>query len=86
MMPKTINYPTKRKKAKRSKQSYRANSPEAREAQMVNLRRRWNREPSKSKVAKIAKGKITEKDLESLTVIEYATDILGISFAKRPVQ
>lgn len=81
---KTHNYPGKRAKARRSRDSYRCKNPEGRQRQLDNLAkgrgRRGKRKP------KISGAKVTAKDLKGMDIITFSTDVLGISFKKRPCQ
>lgn len=77
-------YPAKRKKAKRTRDSYRANSPEARAKQLENLR--LGRRKRKQRPSCLGSGKITQAQLQGLDVIEFSEYGLNISFKERPAQ
>lgn len=83
--PKKRHYPANRKKPNRSKESYRANSPEALEKQRANLR--IGRGPKKWQAGTTIKGaKPSRAVLEAMDIIQFAEDILGLSFDDRPAQ
>lgn len=83
---KTRYYPAKRKRANRTRDSYRAKSPEGKIKQLENLKigrgkkRKWQSgQPVKG-------AKPAAADLERMDIVEFATDVLGLSFDERPVQ
>ena len=79
-MPKKIAYPYRRKKAKRSPESYRGKDATARQRQLENLRLGRQRK----RPAVLGEGRIQEADLERLDIIEFTRWVLGISLY--PVQ
>jgi hypothetical protein len=64
----------------RTKASYHAKTPEGKAAQLSGLR-----QFQKSDVRQYVQ-KVTLSDLEGMNIIEFAADVLGLSFEKRPAQ
>jgi hypothetical protein len=90
--PRKHSYPEKRKKANRTRQSYRAKTDEGRRRQLEALakgrgkRRKWKPKPQTPKATIAGKTKLSRADLQRLNVVEFATDVLGLSFDERPAQ
>lgn len=79
-------YPKNRRRAKRTRQSYRANSPAAREKQLANLAKGRGRKRRRPVIdGKELSGKITNAQLQALDIVDFV-DVLGISFKERPAQ
>lgn len=66
----------------RPKTSYHGKTPEAKARQMANLQCRWK----KDRPAKPVEDRFSLKRLQSIDVIEFAVECLGISFQERPAQ
>ncbi|MFH1883804.1 MAG: terminase family protein [Planctomycetota bacterium] len=80
-------YPAKRAKAKRTKDSYRCKNPEGQAKQLANLRLGpHTRKGMKKKLTANSKTKLCINDIKDLNIIEFATEVLEISFEKRPAQ
>jgi hypothetical protein len=73
-----------RKKANRTKESYHGKTPEARAKQRGNLRRGGTRKTRPEILA--GSGKVTQAQLDSLNVVEFAEHVLKVSFEERPLQ
>ncbi len=79
-------YPKNRRKANRSRNSYRAKSSEARQRQLDNLAKGRGRKRKWQAGQPVKGAKPSQSDLESMDIIEFAVDVLGVSFDERPVQ
>lgn len=91
MSKKTNYYPTKRKKANRTRDSYRCKTPEGRAKQLANLRlgphtRKLAKSRRMKMYNKTSKAKLTEADLQKLNIVEFAEYVLRIDFSQRPCQ
>jgi len=86
--PKRKNfYPTKRRKARRSKDSYRCNDPIGRAHQLANLEKGRSRRNRRAQAGILAtRAKVTAKDLEGMDIITFSTEVLNVSFRERPAQ
>ncbi|HUU19742.1 MAG TPA: terminase family protein [Sedimentisphaerales bacterium] len=80
-------YPSKRRKARRTRESYRAKTEAGRQKKLENLAKGRGRRAKREKAGILAtRAKLQAKDLEGMDVIDFANDVLGVSFAERPVQ
>jgi len=81
-------YPKRRRKANRSRDSYRAKTAEGKARQLENLAKgRGKRRKSGFKSGQPVRGaRLTKSDLEGMDIITFATEVLGISFDDRPAQ
>lgn len=83
-------YPEKRRKAARTRQSYRAKTPEALAKQHAGLaigrRRRQYRKPAPKPVLPAPRVKLHWPDLQDMDIVTFAQDVLGIRFDQRPAQ
>lgn len=83
-------YPENRKRANRTRDSYRAKSPEARARQLAGLvqgrgkRRKWK--PEQKPIVPQLKKKLSREDLQGLNIVQVAEDVLGLKFDERPAQ
>ena len=77
-------YPKSRKKSSRPKSSYHAKSPEARAAQMANLKRGPVAPRSPRFIGK--DGNISYENLQRMDIIQFAEICLGMDFTQRPAQ
>ena len=90
MADKKHYYPAKRKKARRTKDSYRARTSEGKAKQLANLvkgrgkHRKWR--PKVDGVEIPEGARISESVLQGLSIIEFAEYVLGIDFKERPAQ
>ncbi len=80
------NYPKNRRKARRTKDSYRARTTEGRAKQLDNLTKGRGRKRKWQSGQPVKGAKPSQADLEGMDIIEFAIDVLGISFDKRPAQ
>ncbi len=85
---KTRFYPKLRRKAKRSRDSYRAKSPEARAKQLENLVKGRGRKRGRPKVGGVvlSGARISESNLQELNIVDFAEYVLNIDFSERPAQ
>lgn len=80
-------YPTRRKKANRTKQSYRANSPEGEAIKKANLLKGAHRKHYKKVIpGDLSRTKLSFEHIKDLNIINYAREVLGVNFNKRPAQ
>lgn len=80
-------YPQKRAKAKRPRSSYRARTAEGRQHQLENLAKGRGRRNKRAQAGILAtRAKLTTNHIKDLDIIQFATDVLGVSFAERPAQ
>jgi len=85
------DYPKNRKKSKRDKQSYRANTPEALERQRAalakgRLKGRRRRPVDVGSWSVLVKHRLGKGDIAGMNIIEFANECLGVSFRERPAQ
>lgn len=78
-------YPSNRKKAKRTRESYRAKDPADRARQLENLAKGRGRPKNRPKILD-TQVKLTINDIKDFDIIQFATGVLKLSFHKRPAQ
>lgn len=88
LLAKKNYYPKNRKKADRTRGSYRAKTSEGKARQLENLvKGRGKRRKSVFTSGQAVRGaKLTKSELAGMDIIEFATDVLGVSFNARPAQ
>lgn len=79
-------YPKKRKKAVRSRDSYRAKTEIGRQRQLENLKRGRERKHYIPSINVDSKARLSESDLQSLNIIEFSEYVLKMDFSQRPAQ